>query len=85
MAKELQTATIRAPAFYGINTQESDITLDSSFAKTAINCVLDEGGRLASRKGWRYLTSYLEDAVSVSITSASTTAITVLMLTVTLL
>jgi len=55
--KQLITTSIAAPGFYGLNTQESSITLASGFALTASNCVIDSYGRLGSRKGWEYRTT----------------------------
>jgi len=52
MAKPLATATIAAPGFLGLNTQESSIQLSSGFALTAQNCVIDRYGRIGSRRGW---------------------------------
>lgn len=57
MAKPLQSASIAAPGFYGLNTQESSITLAAGFALQADNCVIDKYGRLGARKGWQLLTS----------------------------
>ena len=57
MAKQLQSASIAAPGFYGLNTQESSITLAAGFALQADNCVIDKYGRLGARKGWQYVTS----------------------------
>ena len=54
MAAPLRTASITAPAFYGLNTTDSEVTLDPKFARVANNCIIDEGGRLGSRKGWQY-------------------------------
>jgi hypothetical protein len=52
MAKPLSTATIAAPGFLGLNTQESSIQLSSGFALTAQNCVIDRYGRIGARRGW---------------------------------
>jgi hypothetical protein len=52
MAEQLVTASIAAPGFYGINTQDSGVTLESGFATVAENCVIDKSGRIGSRKGW---------------------------------
>lgn len=52
MSKPLKTATIAAPGFYGLNTQESGITLNAGFALEATNCIIDKFGRIGSRKGW---------------------------------
>jgi len=57
MTKPLQSASIAAPGFFGLNTQESSVTLEDGFALVADNCVIDKFGRLGARKGWRYLTS----------------------------
>ena len=57
MAKPLVTASLVAPAFLGLNTQESSVANDPKFALTANNCVIDEHGRLGARKGWLYRTS----------------------------
>lgn len=55
MATPLQSASIAAPGFFGLNTQESGITLESGFALQATNCVIDKFGRLGARKGWAFL------------------------------
>ena len=55
MTKPLQSASIAAPGFFGLNTQESGITLESGFALQANNCVIDKFGRLGARKGWQFL------------------------------
>ena len=57
MAKELVTASLVAPAFLGLNTQESSLSNDPSFALDANNCVIDEFGRLGAREGWFYRTT----------------------------
>jgi len=51
MAKQLLSTAIAAPAFYGVNTQESGVTLQEGFAVQADNCVMDKQGRLGARKG----------------------------------
>lgn len=57
MAKQLITASIVAPAFLGLNTQESSVANDPRFAVEANNCVIDRFGRLGARKGWQYVTA----------------------------
>ena len=52
MAGQLQTSSIAAPGFYGINSQESSITLSSGYALKAQNCVIDKYGRIGARRGW---------------------------------
>ncbi len=63
MAKPLQPAAIVAPGFFGLNTQESGVTLEAGFALQADNCVIDKYGRLGSRKGWAYRTTQLGGVV----------------------
>jgi hypothetical protein len=55
MAQTLQTYSITAPGFYGLNSQDSSLDLASGFALTAINCVIDKYGRIGARKGWSAL------------------------------
>jgi hypothetical protein len=50
--KELQSLSVVSPGFYGLNTQESGITLSPNFAQLTDNVVIDKYGRLGSRKGW---------------------------------
>lgn len=57
MAQPLQTITIAAPGFYGINTQDSPIGLNSAFASVANNCVIDQFGRVGARRGFSYITT----------------------------
>lgn len=52
MAKPLQTAQISAPGFYGLNTQDASVDLESGFAVVADNAVIDKFGRIGARKGW---------------------------------
>ena len=57
MTAKLVSSSVAAPGFFGLNTQESSITLAAGFALQADNCVIDKYGRLGARKGWSYLTS----------------------------
>jgi hypothetical protein len=52
MAKALETFSITAPGFFGLNTQDSSLDLASGFALIAKNCVIDKYGRIGARKGW---------------------------------
>lgn len=52
MAEQLLTGSIAAPGFFGLNTQDSSIELNSGFALEAFNCVIDQYGRVGARKGW---------------------------------
>lgn len=61
MAQQIQTFSITAPGFYGLNTQDSSLDLASGFALTAVNCVIDKYGRIGARKGWTPVNSSNED------------------------
>ena len=63
MAKPLLAHTIAAPAFFGLNTQESGVTLQEGFALAANNCIIDKQGRLSSRKGWTTTSTSLDTVV----------------------
>jgi len=52
MSKPLQTQSISAPGFLGLNSQDSSLDLASGFALLAKNCVIDKYGRIGARKGW---------------------------------
>ena len=54
--KQLQALSIVSPGFYGMNTQESGITLSSNWAQATDNVVIDKYGRLGARKGWQMMT-----------------------------
>ncbi len=57
MAQETQTASIAAPGFFGLNIQESAVSLSSGFALEANNCVIDRYGRIGARRGWTTVNS----------------------------
>lgn len=57
MAQPLNTITIAAPGFFGINTQDSPTTLNQGFALVAENAVIDQLGRIGARKGYEVLTT----------------------------
>tara|TARA_E500000318_G_scaffold110358_1_gene125594 strand:- start:2089 stop:3609 length:1521 start_codon:yes stop_codon:yes gene_type:complete len=57
MAQPLQSIDLVAPAFKGINTEDSPIAQDPSFAEVADNAIIDRRGRLASRKGNAIITT----------------------------
>ena len=57
MAQPLQSINLVAPAFKGINTEDSPIAQDTSFAEIADNAIIDRRGRLAARKGNSVLTT----------------------------
>lgn len=52
MVAKLLTTSIAAPGFYGLNTQDSIVSLEAGFATVATNCVIDRFGRIGARKGW---------------------------------
>ena len=55
--KPLQPVSITAPGFFGLNNQDSGISMNPSFALTATNAVIDRYGRIGARKGWAYTTT----------------------------
>ena len=57
MSKQIEIASISAPGFYGLNTQDSPLDLNAGFALVATNCVIDQYGRIGSRKGFSRLNS----------------------------
>ena len=68
MAGRLQSSTISAPGFLGINTQESSVDLASGYALEAYNCVIDKFGRIGARRGWSKVnTSLNSDLASNSV------------------
>ena len=52
MASNVVTATLQAPGFLGLNLQESAVNLDAGYALEAFNCIVDQKGRIGSRRGW---------------------------------
>jgi hypothetical protein len=51
MAQPLQSINLVSPAFKGINTEDSPLAQDTSYAETADNAIIDKRGQLAARKG----------------------------------
>ncbi len=64
MAKPLSAVSVAAPGFFGLNTQESGVTLPPNFAYEATNCVVDKFGRIGARKGWTKVNSALNTDLS---------------------
>jgi hypothetical protein len=57
MAESITVSSISAPGFYGLNTQDSPLDLNAGFALVATNCIIDQYGRIGSRKGWSKVNS----------------------------
>ena len=57
----LQSVSLLAPGFMGLNTQDTRVGLSSGYATRANNLVIDKGGRLASRQGHEKLNEYNSD------------------------
>jgi len=57
MAQELKSINLVAPGFKGINTEDSPLAQDPSFAEVADNAVIDKRGRIAARKGLNVITT----------------------------
>ena len=51
----LQSVSLLAPGFMGLNTQDTRVGLSSGYATRANNLIIDKGGRLASREGHEVL------------------------------
>ena len=62
MAQQLQNITVQAPGFAGINSQDSPVSIDQSFAATADNCIIDEYGRIGARKGYTEVSTHASTA-----------------------
>lgn len=56
MAQQIQTINLIAPGFKGLNTEDSPLAIEPSFASIVDNCVIDRYGRVAARKGYDVLT-----------------------------
>ncbi len=56
MPQPQKNINVGAPGFLGLNTQASPIGMDISYAALADNCVIDELGRVSSRKGFQAVT-----------------------------
>ena len=57
MAQPQTNIHIGGPGFYGVNTQDSPMSLDVNFASEATNCAIDKSGRIAARKGFVHKTT----------------------------
>ena len=57
MSGQLRPLALNAPGFFGINTQESEVSLEAGYATEANNCIIDKYGRLGSRRGWLNVTT----------------------------
>jgi len=57
MAQQLKSINLVAPAFKGINTEDSPLAQDPSFAEIADNAIIDKRGRIAARKGLSVITT----------------------------
>lgn len=71
MTKQLTTATVAAPGFYGLNSQDSSVSLGDGYATIATNCVIDKFGRIGSRKGWTKVNATNADLGTANIKSIS--------------
>ena len=55
--KPLQAVSITSPGYFGLNNQDSGVGMNTSFAITTYNSVIDRFGRIGTRKGWEYKTT----------------------------
>lgn len=65
MSDKLESQTITAPGFKGLNLQDSTISDDSGWALVADNCVFDDAGRIAARMGYTQVNT--DDSIAVDI------------------
>ena len=71
MAQALQNITIAAPAFKGLNTQDSPLSGDVQYASVVDNAIIDTYGRIGSRKGLEALTVDSTELESIEIIDGS--------------
>lgn len=64
--QNLTPYVITAPGFYGVNTQDSPTDLESGYALVADNCIIDQYGRVGSRKGWTKVNTSILAALGTS-------------------
>ena len=57
----LESVSLLAPGFMGLNTQDSQVSMSSGFATRADNVVINKGGRLTSRDGHKLLNAFNEE------------------------
>ena len=57
MTSPLVPISLLSPGFLGLNTNDAKVGLDSGYATRANNCIIDQYGRLGSRKGYISLTA----------------------------
>ena len=55
--QQIQTASIRAPGFLGLNLQDSVANLEEGYSLEATNAIVDQKGRIGSRRGWKAITT----------------------------
>ena len=67
MAQQQQNITVSAPGFQGLNTEDSPLQQDPGFCSVANNAVVDQFGRIGSRKPWTEFTT----AINVTYTPAA--------------
>ena len=72
MAQPQRNIQIAAPGFAGLNTQDSPVGMDLSFAAKADNCVIDRLGRISSRKGFQAFTDDPEGVNQIGVATADT-------------
>lgn len=66
--KNITPFSISSPGFYGLNTQDSPVDLNPGFSLTSINCVIDQYGRVGSRKGWSKVNNTNSDLATSNVT-----------------
>jgi hypothetical protein len=59
---------VSSPGFLGLNSEQSPVSLEPGWCSVADNCIIDNNGRVGSRKGYRILTADNTDLGSEKIT-----------------
>jgi len=72
MAQQQQNITVSAPGFQGLNTEDSPLQQDPGFCSVADNAVVDQFGRIGSRKPWTEFTTAINVTYSAAVGVAST-------------
>jgi hypothetical protein len=67
MTKQITSATVKAPGFFGLNSQDSSVSLSDGYATIATNCVIDKSGRIGARQGWEKLSATNSDLSTANI------------------
>jgi hypothetical protein len=83
MPSNIYSLGVNAPGFSGLNKQQAGSLMEPTWATTLTNCIFDDNGRIASRKGYKNINTLgivddvdtlIYDNISLDISSEQTTA-----------